>query len=382
MPGPIYHLIFDSRQISPNRHPALKARMRDRLGLDDAALQRLFCGRPTVIRRNLSASRARKYAQRFKALGAPLRMVPLHPPAAGPETHLSDSLVVCPNCKHRQPLAEECQRCGLIFRKYRPGKPAPPTEPATAIPSAESRRSDDPTEVETTRKSSAGAATSLTRMMQLYATLCTWMTRLQNHPRLGRAADHRATPPYLQTLVSQTGRTIVYALVALILLVVGMWFARGLWLLYAATQVGERFIAKFPAKAQAIVTVLDQHTLMLPVATILVTLLVCVVIATTTQFLHLARYLYHHRPWWWRLLCWYLPITAVGGAAMCHLGLVPSTRLGAGLALLPTLCLAPAVFDLGQALICEAGDILARLRALLHLPLHQLRTRIATHLKG
>jgi hypothetical protein len=63
-----------------------------------------------------------------------------------------------------------------------------------------------------------------------------------------------------------------------------------------------------------------------------------------------------------------------------RIGLAPSMKLGGALALLPTLCLAPAVFDLGQALVCEAGDLVARLRTLAHPSMVQLRERIASHL--
>jgi hypothetical protein len=159
-----------------------------------------------------------------------------------------------------------------------------------------------------------------------------------------------------------------------------MWFARGLWGLYTATQVGEQYVAKFPEKAQAIVMVLEQHSLVLPVVTILTTLLVCAAVATGAQFLHLVRYFYLNRPWWWHLLLWYLPLTAAIGMVLNYIGLAPSLKLGGALAFLPTLCLAPTAFDLGQALICEIGDLLARLRSLLYLPWLQLRELIASHI--
>ena len=117
------------------------------------------------------------------------------------------------------------------------------------------------------------------------------------------------------------------------------------------------------------------------------TLLICAAVATAAHFLHLGRYLYQNRPWWWRLLLWYLPLTATIGFLLHHIGLVPSIKLGSTLALLPTLCLAPASFDVGQALICEVGDLLARIRPLVRLPadfgrcpplLDRVRARIAS----
>jgi hypothetical protein len=388
MPDRTHKLIFDSRWVAASDHDTLKERLQTRLGLDGAALGRLFKGRPVVIRRNLSADQARRLAEGLEALGAPCYVSTPPPQKAQTEPHLSDSLVVCPKCQHNQSPAEECHRCGLIFSRYRPGKPAP-TAP---LPDPQDART--PPEEQTPETQPAAAPAS--RFGSALATLNAIKTRLEA-PFRKRRAPHtakgfhgvkgfhetkgsRGAPPYLQVVISQTFRCLIYALVALVMLVVGIWFARGLWGLYIATQVGERYLAEFPEKAQAIVSVLQAHSLVLPVVILLVTLLVCAGVATTAHFLHLGRYLYQSRPWWWRLLVWYLPLAAAIGMVLDHIGLAPSMKLGGALALLPTLCLAPALFDLGQALVCEAGDLLARLRTLVHSPMVQLRERIASHL--
>jgi hypothetical protein len=371
MPDQRFQLIFDSSQVAASEHDALKVRLQTRLGWEEAALGRLFCGRPVVIRRNLGADQAQRFAKSLEALGAPCRTTAQPPHRRSTEPHLSDSLVVCPKCQHRQSPAQECRRCGLIFRKYRPGSPVQavqkpkPGDPETV-----------PGEIEAAEET---AAQPTTKPKLVLAYIEAVRTRLEARFLDRRSRPHTA-PPYLQVVLSQTIRAFVYAAVALVLLVVGIWFARGLWGLYTATQVGERYLAEFPGKAQAIVNMLNQHSLVLPAATILTTLLICASVATAAQFLHLGRYLYQNRPWWWQLLVWYLPLAALTGMALEDIGLAPSMKLGASLALLPTLCLAPAAFDLGQALICELGDLLARLRSLVHLPMLQLRERIASHL--
>jgi hypothetical protein len=354
-----------------SEHAPLKERLQTHMGLKADALARLFGERPVVIRRNLSTDQAKRLAKRLGALGAPCRIEPQSPPKT-PKPHLSDSLVVCPKCRHSQPPSEECRHCGLIFNKFRPGKPIPPPpapEPAEVGPAVQEKGTAAPQ-----------APSAHTKVGVLLARLKAIKTRLEGPFRPGRLQGRRSAPPYLQVVFSESLRAILYAVIALILLVVGMWFARGLWGLYTATQVGEHYVTKFPEKAQAVVMVLNQHSLVLPVATILATLLVCTTVATGAQFLHLARYLYLNRPWWWRLLLWYLPLTVAVGVVLTYIGLAPSMKLGGALALLPTLCLAPTAFDLGQALICEIGDILARLRALLYLPMVQLRQRIASQL--
>lgn len=369
MPASTFQLIFDSRRVATSEHNALKKRLQTRLGMEAAALERLFGGRPVVIRRNLSTDQARHLAERLGALGAPCRVeAQTHPKTQ--KTPLSDSLVVCPKCQHSQSPAEECRHCGLIFSKFRPGKPIPPApEPTETEPVSQENEAEAPR-----------APLEQTMMGKLLTRLTTFKSRLEAPFRQARSAGHRSAPPYLRVVASESLRAVLYAGIALVLLVVGMWFARGLWGLYTATQVGEQYVAKFPVKAQAIVMVLGQHSLVLPVATILITLLACTAVATGAQFLHLARYVYLNRPWLWRLLLWYLPLTAAIGMVLNHIGLAPSLKLGFALALLPTLCLAPAAFDLGHALVCEVGDILARLRALLHLPMIQLRELIASHI--
>lgn len=380
MPAPKYQLIFDSRQLAPSEHKGLKERLHKRLGLNQTTLVHLFGGQPVVIRRNLNQEQARRFAERMRALEAPCRIEVQMSYAAS--THMSDSLVVCPKCQHSQSPVEECSRCGLIFRKYRPGHPEPPvakTAPADTAPVPEKVSGEAIEE----SPSPAGPSGKAGRLL---AALGSLKARLDTPFLKGRPKGLHSAPPYLQVVINQILKTALTAAIAVVLLIVGMWFARGLWMLYTATQVGERYIAEFPNKAQAIVMVLSQHSLILPLAAILVTLVVCTSVATASQFLHLGRYLYNHRPWWWRLLLWHLPLAAAGGMALHYIGLVPSAKLGGALALMPTLCLAPAAFDLGQALICEAGDLLARLRqlvrlrALLHQPMIQLRNHIASHL--
>jgi hypothetical protein len=371
MPAQTFQLIFDSRQVATSEHDALKKRLQTRLGLEAEALKRLFDGRPVVIRRNLNTDQARRLAARLETLGAPCRVeAQPHPKTRKPQ--LSDSLVVCPKCQHRQSPSEECRRCGLIFSKFQPGRPMPPAQapkPAETKPPVQENRAEAPQ-----------AALLQTKVGTLLTRIKAVKSRVEAPFRRGRLTEHRAAPPYLQVVFSQGLRSGLYAVIALILLVVGMWFARGLWGLYTATQVGQHYVAKFPAKAQAIVLVLSQHSLVLPVATVLATLLVCSLVATGAQFLHLRRYFYTNRPWWWCLLLWHLPLSVIIGMTLHHIGLAPTLKLGAALALLPTLCLAPAAFDLGQALICELGDVLARLRALLHLPMLQLRQLIASRI--
>lgn len=372
MPDQRFQLIFDSSQVAANEQGSLKTRLQTRLDLAAADLGRLFCGRPVVIRRNLGADQAQRFAKSFEALGAPCRITAQTPQPRPTEPHLSDSLVVCPKCQHRQSPALECRRCGLIFRKYRPGSPA------QAAPRP--KPGDAGTGLAEKTPAEASEAPPTARPKAVLAYLDAARTRLETRLLQRRAKGPRTAPPYLQMAFSQALRALVYAAVGFVLLVVGIWFARGLWGLYTATQVGERFQAEFPEKAQAIVTMLSQHSLVLPVATILTTLLICTSVATAAQFLHLGRYLYQNRPWWWQLLVWYLPLAVLIGMALENLGLAPSMKLGTALALLPTLCLAPAAFDLGHTLICELGDLLARLRALIHLPMLQLRERIASHL--
>lgn len=386
MPAPKYQLIFDSRQLALSEHEALKERLHKRLGLSQTTLVHLFGERPVVIRRNLSHEQARRFAERMLVLEAPCRMEVQASATAARQ--MSDSLVVCPKCQHSQSPVEECSRCGLIFRKYRPGDPEPPvakTAPRDRAPTPEKASEEAALEAPPALRPAGKTGRFLVALGFLKA-------RLEAPFHKGRpkgphtAKDPNGCPPYLQVVFGQILKTTLTAAIALVLLIVGMWFARGLWLLYTATQVGEQYIARFPHKAQAIVVVLSQHTLILPLAAIIVILMVSTAVATASQFLHLGRYFYHHRPWWWRLLLWYLPLTAAGGMALYYIGLVPSAKLGGALALMPTLCLAPASFDLGRALICELGDLvarlrqLARLRALLHQPMNQLRNCIASHL--
>lgn len=113
---------------------------------DDRTLDRLFAGRPVVIKDKLPLAVAKQYQDAFERTGAVclIEKAPTVPAALAAPVPAA-SPVTCPKCGNQQLGGENCTACGIVFARFRqiqerqaaiargeipsdtPGKPAPTT---------------------------------------------------------------------------------------------------------------------------------------------------------------------------------------------------------------------------------------------------------------
>lgn len=97
--------------------------LRDRLKFSDAALARLFAGKPVVLKGDLDEETAERYAKAFRNAGALCAVEPMTSGVAAVElAHRPGSptpAMVCPKCGQGQPEAETCIGCGVVIARFR-----------------------------------------------------------------------------------------------------------------------------------------------------------------------------------------------------------------------------------------------------------------------
>lgn len=84
MSEPRFDIFFRGDIVPGCRLEEVRDRLRQLFQVDDARLNALFSGRPTVIRRDLSAADAERYRATLHTAGALVELRPLHSPDAPP----------------------------------------------------------------------------------------------------------------------------------------------------------------------------------------------------------------------------------------------------------------------------------------------------------
>lgn len=82
MSEPRFDIFFRGDIVPGRRLDEVRDRLRQLFQIEDARLNALFSGRPTVIRRDLSAADAERYRAALHDAGAQVELRPLHSPDA------------------------------------------------------------------------------------------------------------------------------------------------------------------------------------------------------------------------------------------------------------------------------------------------------------
>jgi hypothetical protein len=141
-----YKIVFRGGLVANMSEQQVRENLKARLKFSDAALDKLFSGRPMVLKTDLDKATAERYSKALWQAGARSKIESMvvapaievarqtaPQPAARPQ-------MVCPKCDLEQPEAEICIGCGVVIAKARErlehtgpaGPEPPPAEPAGA----------------------------------------------------------------------------------------------------------------------------------------------------------------------------------------------------------------------------------------------------------
>jgi len=145
-----YNLVFNGEILEGHQIEDVKQKLAPLLKTDEKGIERLFSGKPTVIKKDVDYETAIKFRKAFKKIGAKLNFdmsqpsvspdaetlksrpqpekhgaetVKIEPPLEKPgaETikiepqHDESGMTTCPNCGYQQDKSSECIKCGTSF---------------------------------------------------------------------------------------------------------------------------------------------------------------------------------------------------------------------------------------------------------------------------
>ncbi len=125
-----YNVILSGEIATGREIGAVRKNLAEILKVSPATLDRLFSGRPLIIKKDVDQATAQKYVLAFGNAGVLCSMAPSRDSEGLPAAPLSrpenetlpdpgaEEEVTCPKCGRLQAKASECIGCGIIFDRY------------------------------------------------------------------------------------------------------------------------------------------------------------------------------------------------------------------------------------------------------------------------
>lgn len=123
-----YRIVFDGELVPGMSHDGVKNNLVRLFKSDADKVDRLFDRGPVYIKRDLSAPEADRYLQALQRAGVQARkeleaaksvtlsLVDDTTGSSGEPTAIET--MECPKCGHRQPIAVQCNSCGIVIEKF------------------------------------------------------------------------------------------------------------------------------------------------------------------------------------------------------------------------------------------------------------------------
>lgn len=123
-----YRIVFDGELVPGMSHEAVRSNLARLFKSDADKVDRLFGRGPVNIKRELSALEADRYLQALQRAGAQARKEPeatkgitlslVDDTTESSEASAATERMECPKCGHCQPVAIQCDGCGIVIQKY------------------------------------------------------------------------------------------------------------------------------------------------------------------------------------------------------------------------------------------------------------------------
>jgi len=171
-----YRVVFAGELLPGHELESVKQRLATTFSMPVEGIEKIFAGKPVVVRANLTREQAQQYHKVFSSAGAVIKVQAVRPQPAAPETpqarapepapdatpHRAPSEpasaapprtrgdgdeMSCPKCGFLQPPSDTCLSCGIVFERFlqrqqqlaaqhaereptpAPRDPSPPTPP-------------------------------------------------------------------------------------------------------------------------------------------------------------------------------------------------------------------------------------------------------------
>lgn len=360
-----YKITFSGEVILGHDQAEVRKKVSGLLKIDEEKCNRLFSGKQVLIKNGVDHETALKYQESFKKAGASCKIVPIKgdisqtaPDAREAVKDVSEAtglkMITCPNCGFLQKESEECIKCGIVIEKFKVKK-------ARKITSRE--ESSDAVEHEDEQKALSGDKQDPPEDMPWYQRAMDKVLPERLKQLYGKYLLRiKDFSEYLSNVADLMTRTILLVVITIIVNTGFLYFSKMMWTFYIATPVGERFITEFPVRAQAFLNVFSRVSIGFSIRVTIAAFTTCLAISAICQVLHIARYFYHSRGFFGRIILWGLPLTAVVAKYIQSGFGFGFEKWGTAYAvsLIPTLCVFMLCFKVTTELLPEIGYLIKK----------------------
>ena len=167
---------------------------------------------------------------------------------------------------------------------------------------------------------------------------------------------------YIKTVCGAVFEAVILIIFAFAAYTFLLYFAKMLWNVYIATDVGRYYVASFPIPARRTAMLLGGNILQFSLWVTILAFAVCMVSSALCRVFHIARMLYINRGTPGRIIFCGLPL-AIVVARLAQTGLgIPEWGTAYAYSLVPTLIVFSRCIEIAGRLFPEIGDVLSAIR--------------------
>lgn len=148
---------------------------------------------------------------------------------------------------------------------------------------------------------------------------------------------------------------IAFTLVAYIFI---LYFAKYLWIIFTATDVGQKYAEIYEESFRITNDVLGRDIIGLAIKLTLTSCVICFIFGAIFKFLHIIRYLFFDRGFFLRIIFVGLPLTYVVAAYLYYTGDFSHMDTAFTVAVVPTLCMFAGCFRFAEELLPEFAAVI------------------------
>jgi len=163
---------------------------------------------------------------------------------------------------------------------------------------------------------------------------------------------------YLKNLLGKAIEIILLLAFIIIAYTCLLYFAKYLWFLFSATDVGQTYAKIYEESYRLTNDILHRNFISLAVNLTLTSFVICLMVAAIYKFLHIIRYCYSDRGLPGRFLLAGLPLSFIVAFYLNYIGDFIPLDTALSVALVPTLCLFTACFRLAEEFVPGLADII------------------------
>ncbi len=168
---------------------------------------------------------------------------------------------------------------------------------------------------------------------------------------------HHSVINYLYKLLNAILTAILLLIITAIIYIVLLYLSKMLWGIYISTPMGKQFFFSSGETAQIIIDLLERDVVHFSVELTITAFIICLLISAIGQVFYVARFLYHSRGLFGKILFWGLPMTAVVAVYVQSIYEFDSWITAFAAAFVPTLSVFTGCFKFSNELLPEIGSM-------------------------